>query len=169
MDKKLLETILENTFTKSDLDRRLRLLKEYMVKSLFREVKLGKVRPELLNISPDIASDLTWLESIPDTFFHHFNRQNLHEKLNEIAKMTEELPTIVINLPIESTEREISDIGSKVRTTFKDNYLIDIKIDPSLIAGCSLVWEGVIKDFSLRAKIEEQKEAILESFKRSLR
>lgn len=166
MDKKLLETILENTFTKSDLDRRLRLLKEYLVKSLFREVKAGKVTPELLNIKSDVASDLEWLENLS---FGHFNRENLHEKLNEIAKMAKDLPTIVINLPIEFTEKEIFDIGSKVRTTFKDNFLIDIKLNPSLIAGCSLVWEGVIKDFSLRAKIEEQKQAILESFKRSLK
>lgn len=166
MERKLLETILENTFTKSDLERRLRLLKEYLVKSLFREVKAGKVTPELLNIKSDRASDLEWLENLS---FGHFNRQNLHEKLNEIAKMAQDLPTIVINLSVEPTEREISDIGSKVRATFKDNFLINIKIDPSLIAGCSLVWEGVIKDYSLRAKIEEQKQAILQSFKRALK
>lgn len=165
MEKKLLEQILENTFTKSDLERRLRLLKQYLVKSLFRQVQAGKVTPELLNINSDIASDLEWLKSLPDTFFGHFNRQNLHELLNEMEKLAQNLATIVINLPIEFTEKEIFDIGSKARNIFKNNWLIDIKIDPSLIAGCSLVWDGVIKDYSLRAKIESEKQAILESFK----
>lgn len=169
MEKKLLETILENTFTKADLERRLRLLKEYLVKSLFRAVKMGKVTPDLLNIKVGTSSDLTWLENLPDTFFDHFNRHNLHQILDEIDKLRQDLSTLVIQLPVEFTESELSNIGSRARSLFGKTLLIDTHIDPPLIAGCALAWSGVIKDYSIKGRIDEQKEAILESFKRSLR
>ena len=42
-------------------------------------------------------------------------------------------------------------------------------VDPRLIAGAALVWKGVYRDYSLRAKLEQKRQELLEEFRKFLR
>lgn len=84
---------------------------------------------------------------------------------NNISK----LQVLILYLPFEVNDRIVEQIGQKTRIIFSQLLLLDIKYDPSLIAGCALVWKGILRDYSLKAKIEQEKAQILESFKKYLR
>jgi len=44
--------------------------------------------------------------------------------------------------------------------------VFDFKVDPSLIGGCAFVYKGVYKDYSLRARISDNKDKIIGEFRK---
>lgn len=162
MEDKLVSKILENTFTQQELNRRLGILKEYLNKKIFTSKKNG----QLLELE---AEDQAWIDTLGDDFLNKFNKDNLVKLLDGLANKTKQLKSLGIIIPVEFPQDQVKLLGEKVRSSFGQNFLIDIKLDPSLIAGCALVWNGVMKDYSIRAKIDESKQTILETFKRSIK
>lgn len=160
MEKRLLEKILESTYTKADLLRRLDLLKNYIVRRLFSK----SVNSLSLN-----QTDSEWITSLGEDFFKKFNTKSVYATFTQLEGIAKEINPLTIYLSVDMTDDYIAQIGLRCRKLFGQGFLIDTQLDPSLIAGCSLVWNGVIADYSIRAKIEENKTVILESFKRSLR
>lgn len=157
----ILNTILQNTYTQTQLKHRVRLLKSYIEKTLFTTDG---------NLKDASLADINWLRSLPDAFYKNFNRENIYQKFSEIEPEIEKLSALTLYLSFEPNDEAISYIGELVRKTFANaGLLIDIKIDPLLIAGCALSFKGVYKDYSLRAKIEEKKAQIMENFKQFLR
>ena len=157
----ILNIILQNTYTQTQLKHRVRTLKAYLEKALFTTDR---------NLKDASQSDLNWLNSLPDTFYKNFNRENIYQIFTKIEPEIEKLPTLTLYLAFEPNEQAISYLGPMVRKIFEDPTLLtSIKVDPSLIAGCGLSFNGMYKDYSLRAKIEEKKEQIMENFKQFLR
>ncbi len=154
----ILSDILENTFTLTQLKTRLRVLKASLLKEFFG----GE-----LEQAPE---DLNWLSSLPKSFYLQFTKDNVYKLLEDLEKTIPTLPILTIYLTFEPNENALFQIGSFARKTYSTPLLLlDIKLDPALIAGCSLVWKGRQRDFSLRAKLEEKKPEILNSFKRFMR
>ena len=161
MYNEVLETILKDTYTVNKLKLRLRILKSYFLKALFG----GEAEKEALD-----QSELNWLNSVPPFFYQKFNKDNVYALFKQAEDKINQLLPVVVYLPFEANDQSIAQIGQFARITFNNtSLLLDIKHDPGLIAGCALVWNGVYRDYSLRAKIEERKAAILQSFKKFLR
>lgn len=159
MEQKL-SIILQNTYSLSSLKIRMRVLKNYLAKSFFGGI----------DIKIDNKRDLAWLNSLPKTFFDNFNKSNMMESLTQLNHLTEQLQTITIYLAFEVTSEAEEQIGIKVRTTLeKPNLLLDIRYNPSLLAGAAFVWNGIYRDYSLKSRIEDRKVVILDSFKKFLR
>ncbi len=157
----ILNTILTNTYTQTQLKHRVRTLKSYLEKALFTTDR---------SLKDSSQSDLNWLNSLPGTFYKNFNKNNIYQLFTEVEREIEKLPTLIMYLAFEPNDEALSILGPMVRKTFENqSLLIDIKIDPALIAGCGLSFKGVYKDYSLRAKIEVKKEQIMENFKQFLR
>lgn len=155
----ILNTILKDTYTLILLQHRLRILKSYLISQLFGAN--GQALP---------AEDLTWLKSLPPNFYQQFTKDNIYQLFLEGENQLQKIPALIIYLPFEVDDQAQSSLGEAVRKTFaKADLVLDIKYDPALIAGCALVWKGVYKDYSLRAKIEEKKGEVLENFKKFLR
>lgn len=164
---KLLDKIIEDTYTKSDLMRRLGLLKEYTVRRLFSK------SVNSLSLS---QIDSEWITSLGEDFFKKFDIKSVYDTFTQLEVAAKEINPLTIFLSVDMSNDYIAQIGQRCRKLFArlpdrqgQRFLIDIKLDPGLIAGCSLVWGGVMKDYSIRAKIEENKQVILQSFKRSLK
>ncbi len=158
MDQKLLDTILKNTYTLSQLKHRLSLLKNHLLQTLFGS-------KELILTEYDSA----WLKSLPSEFFQNFDKNNVYKIFDDLEKQITKLKALTIYLTFEPDEEILSQIGLYTRKVFERVILLDIKYDPRLIAGASLVWNGLYRDYSLRARIEERKMLISESFKKFLR
>ena len=61
---------------------------------------------------------------------------------------------------------EIEALGLRLRKKFnKPDFLIDVKHDPALIGGASIVWQGVYYDFSIQKRIQDNRAQILERIK----
>lgn len=156
----VLDTILKNTYTKHQLKHRLVILKSYILKALFGTEKTSQLD----------ATDLNWLSSLPESFYKNFSKDNVYRIFESIESMQEALPILTVYLPIEATDNICLQIGSYARKTFQNpRLLLDTKYDLTLIAGAALVWKGVYRDYSLRARIESKKEEILAGFKKYLR
>lgn len=155
----ILETILKNTYTLTLLKHRLRILKSYLLNQLFGA-----------NGQALAAPDLAWLKSLPANFYQQFTKDNVYQIFAVGENYLNQIEPLILYLPFEVDDQAQVLLGESVRQTFsKPGMVLDIKYDPTLIAGCALVWKGVYKDYSLRAKIDQKKEEILEGFKKFLR
>lgn len=157
----IFSTILNETFTLTQLKLRLRILKSHLLNTFF-----GSDSPaEPLN-----QLDLDWQSSLPKTFYQHFNKDNVYDIFKDLESSLNQLQVLTIYLVFEGSDQISKELGTVARKTFnKPSLLLDIKYDSRLIAGCSLVWKGVYHDYSLISKIEGKKAEILQSFKKFLR
>lgn len=162
MDQEILNIILKDTYSLTSLKHRLRILKSNLLKTFF-----GGENNQTLSFT---AQDLNWLQFLPEGFYRKFNKDNVYQILTGLEKGISGLPTLTIYLTFEPDDTTLSRIGSVARKTFNSPFLIlDIKLDPNLIAGAALVWKGVYRDYSLRAKVENRKLEIIGEFKKFLR
>ncbi len=154
----ILNTILKDTYTLTQLKHRLNILKSHLLNSFF-----GNQIEE--NLPPP---DLNWLKSLPTPIYQQFNKDNVYQIFTDLENKINQFQPLIIYLTFEPDDSVLSQIGTFARKTFKGLLLLDTKFDPNLIAGAALVWKGVYKDYSLRAKIEERKAEMLDSFKKFL-
>lgn len=155
----ILSTILNNTYTLTQLNRRLRVLKAQLLKNLFG----GEV------ISEPISDDLNWLKSLPENFLSQFNKDNVYQIFTSIETAITNLQLLTVYLAFEADNTTIEQVGNFARKIFNPSLLLDAKFDPNIIAGAALVWKGVYKDYSLRAKLKEKEGEISQSFKKFLK
>lgn len=160
MDQEILNTLLKDTFTLTLVKHRLRILKNNLLTKHF-----GSETPaeQLSN------EDQNWLNSLPPAFFQKFTKDNVYQIFEQIEAKINSMPLLLIYLPFEATDQAVFQIGSFIRQNFTSLSLFDIKFNPNLIAGCALSFRGIYRDYSLKAKIEERKSQILESFRKFLR
>ncbi len=149
----ILLLFLTNTFIYSDALRRVRVLDEYL------DVQIFKGNKDLL--SRFSSDDSMWLESLSKDFLKSFSKDNLSTNIEQLKKGLQEISPLIIYIPVDLPKTDKISIAQKVRSNYGPNFLVDFKLDPTLIAGCALIWQGRYKDISLRKKIEDQKESIL--------
>lgn len=143
MDSNLLNLILSNTFTPAQALNKLHQLKKKAVAVFFQ-------------VSPK-----------PDPILpQYINRDNVYQVFEAAEKEIKAIPALVIYLPIELPSEQLIILGNYVRKFFNnDHFLIEVKLDPTLLAGPAFVWQGIYKDYSIRQKLLENHQAILEIIK----
>ena len=156
----ILNTILIDTFTLTQLKHRVRILRGYLLKIFFN------TQDENETIS---AADLNWLKTLPENFYQNFNKDNVYSQFESLNQQISKLTPLTIYLTFDPDDEAAADIGQFARKTFDSLMLLDTKKNQDLIAGCAIIWKGVYKDYSLKAQIEEKKEQILSNFKKYLR
>lgn len=154
----ILQKILENTYTLSQLKHRVRTLHEYLSSKLFAPQTPLQLEP----------GDSTWVNSLGNGFLGQFNKDNINKIFTGLDTYIRQLKPLVIYVAFEPTDESNGQIGQILRKEFTNHKIFDAKIDPKLIAGCALSLNGIYKDYSLRLKVESEKAKILESFKRFL-
>lgn len=153
----LLNVILNDTFTQTGLKHNLLILRAYLSQKIFGS---------RAQFAPN---DLNWLNTLPENFYQQFNSQNTYQLLGELTREAQKITPLVLCLAFEADEGTAAQICSFARQTFqKPNLILDIKVNPLLIAGCSVSWRGIYKDYSLKSKIDARKDEILQSFKKFL-
>lgn len=153
-----LKIILKDTYSLSQLNHRVRILKSSLLKAFFG----GE------NLSYSLT-DLNWLKSLPNSFYQKFNKENVYQIFTDLEKQISNLKTLIIYLTFEPDETTLAQVGTHVRNSFGLTLLLDIKLDPNLIAGAALSWNGVYKDYSLRSQLQAKKEELFAEFKKYLR
>lgn len=153
----LLALLLTNTYSLNQLKHQLSILKSYFEQQFFG----GNVTFS--------AKDLEWVKTLPQDQLTKINKDNLTTTFQEAETQLDNLSTLILYLTFEPDEQTVAQIGEFARKTFNKQILLDIKFDPNLIAGAALSFNGAYKDYSLRAKIEERKAEVLDSFKKFLR
>ena len=156
----LLTTILKDTYTLAQLKHRLKILKTQFLETFFGGISLSE---------SNSAQDLNWLKVLPSEIYQKFTKDNVYKIFEDLEKAVTKKQVLTIYLTFEPDDAAISQISTFARKNFGESLLLDTKLDPNLIAGAALSWKGVYRDYSLRAKIDQRKGEILESFKKFLR
>lgn len=166
----ILAIILKDTYSLTQYKHRLRILKSNLLRTFFGS------ESETISLS---TQDSNWLKSLTENFYQKFNQKNVYEIFSGLEKMDTNLPVLIMHLAFEPDDVTLNQLGSFARKTFSSigrsasgrnlPIILDIKVDPNLIAGTALTWKGVYKDYSLHAKIEEKRNEIAQGFKKFLR
>jgi F0F1-type ATP synthase delta subunit len=158
MDSNLTNIILKDTYLKSLALKKTADLKDYFINQVFKTSKSQNTKPvdnHLRGLDPNDIKGI--------------NSDNVYDVFQKTTEELEKIEPLIVYLPAPLPEEEINKIGESLRKSYGDNFLMDIKYDPTLITGASLSYKGVYKDYSVKKKIEDQKEAILSIFKRYIR
>jgi len=159
MIMELLNIISANAYTIIALKKRVRILKEYLEKQFFG----GNVN---LNLSPE---DQFWLNSLPKTLLASFNKDNFYKLIEELNEQITSIKPLVVYIAFDMPDPQLALLTQYIRKSLMAPLLfLEVKQNPILIAGAAFVYKGVYKDYSLKGRIEQNKEKILLEFKRSL-
>lgn len=153
------DLLLAGTYTRMDALRRLRILKQLLESRLFGSIS----QPTL---SPD---DSVWISGVDENLFGFFTRENLYKLCDDMEDRIKKIEVLTVYLPFELPERELVNLGEHLRKDYGKNFLIEIKFDPGLIGGCSLVWHSIMKDYSIKKMMEDQQGVILNNLKQMLK
>ncbi len=152
----LLNQVLAETHTQTAALRRLRALREMLTRRLFSNSQ------DLSVTDPD---DLNWLYKLGENFFAKFNQKNIYDLIDYLENEIKNARVLIIYIPFSLPETELVKLSNKLRATYGPNFLIETKLDPQLIGGCALVWQGIYKDYSIKQKIKNNQENILTTFR----
>ena len=154
-----LNILLASSFTKPQVIKRISLLHDFLNYWLFgSNLPLEKALAEFAG--KDFDSKL--IGSFSTNFFRQFNTENVTKLLKDLNDQVNKFQLLTITIPVFLPEHEVVRIGHYLRTNFKAKFLIELKVDPSLIAGAALTYGGNYKDYSLKARIAENRSAIIE-------
>lgn len=150
--------LIAQTYTIVDLHRRLALVKRILETKFFA----GDAK------APEVEDrDRAWLDSVLP--ISSISKENITEVFHELEERIHTLSPLVIFVPVMLSEEEVADIGTIVRRDYGAHFVIEIRLDPLLIGGAALAWNGIYKDYSLRKKIDERKEEIIGNFQKYIR
>lgn len=159
MDKtELTEHVIKSAYTRRDVSRRLRLLREYLEQGFFKGDKPDVTKFLLTRhaTTDDIDAFLNW----GDAFFGSFDKDSIYKILQTIAENIKKVPAIRLYIPYEPVPAEIIKIGKWFRENVGNRILLDIHTDPSLLGGCAFAWKGIYRDYSLRYYMLKRRDEI---------
>lgn len=156
--EEILVVILKDTYSLTQYKHRLMTLKAHLLQTFFGGGQ---------NTS---TQDSNWIKSFPPNFYKQFNKDNVYDIFSGLESRISRLQILTMYLTFEPDEITLSQLGQAARTTFGfPALMLDIKLNPNLIAGTALSWKGRLRDYSLKAKLEEKRVEIAQGFRRFLR
>lgn len=157
MEDNILNVLLAKTYIHSHLLHRISVLKSYLSKKLFSDDS------DFEELS---KADKTFLELLDENFYKQFTRENLSSIFEALEEKIKKIQPLVIYLSFELPDTESLKLGNFLRKNFTAINTFDPRVDPTLIAGCALIYNGLYKDYSLKSRLEQNRDKILVTFKR---
>ncbi|MCR4305577.1 MAG: F0F1 ATP synthase subunit delta [Candidatus Daviesbacteria bacterium] len=177
----ILAAILKDTYSLTQYKHRVMILKAHLVQSFFGGGPTlhlpgeGQVTASthLEGVASEVnlgGQDTAWLNSLPESFYKQFTKDNVYDIFSNLEKQSNTLQVLTLYLTFEPDDATLNQIGTRARTAFGFPALVlDIKLNPNLIAGTTLSWKGRMRDYSLKAKLEEKRQELSEEFRKFLR
>ncbi len=159
-----LSLILKHTYTKPDLHRRLRLVREYLEGKLFAGA--SETLAGFLSANGATQEDVIEMAYWGDEFFTQFSRENVYAKLKVLADEANELPILSLYVSYEPNSYETGQLGEWCRKNVDPKLLLELHIDPIILGGCAFVWNGLYRDYSLGYYLRQKKSEIAEIFEK---
>jgi F0F1-type ATP synthase delta subunit len=157
--KDLLTEISNNCYSYFQLIHQVRLVKQSLESKFYNK---DETKEEITQEDTQLLEKITpKLSSITKDNFASF--------FDNVNKEISNLIPLIVYIPFEMPETEFKQLGDFVKEKFGSHILIELRFDPTLIGGCSLVWKGQFKDYSLKSKMTQNKEEIFSTFKSFLK
>lgn len=152
----LMSLFISNCYTTHKVNKRVRNLKNFLTQKIFNSEGLDE----------EIDSEeLEWVSNLDESLLEKINKDNLGPIFQKIDADLKALKVLTIYFAVQIPQNELDRLGIWLRQNFLKDMLFESRLDPTLLAGSALVWNGVYKDYSIRAKIQEKKIQLIESLK----
>jgi F0F1-type ATP synthase delta subunit len=152
MESSTILAIFERCYTKSDA-------------VLFIN-KLNTLSELLYNTKVDIAQKADELLTLDEkrTLVKVFKEQGIigsdptsfNPFLTKIKESLSKIPILSLQIAVEPTPSMVEELSSWLMYQLGQKYFLDIEVNPSLVAGAVVSVGGLIKDYTLKKKIEEK-------------
>jgi F0F1-type ATP synthase delta subunit len=162
MEERILNEILKDTFTLDSLRKRVQLLKLILERDIYRPGSKDDINKSELELREE-----KWLQGFDKELITGMTSQ-MYSSFNErIEKFIESIVPLTIYFVFIPDETQIKAFGTWLRQNLDQSRLVfDLKVDPRLIGGCAFVYKGIYKDYSLRARISDNKDKIIGEFRK---
>lgn len=162
----ILQKILSNTFTRTDVGKRLLLLQDFLETVAYGEVSKPGSLSEALQAhyagserSAEASAVAAWGEET----LRFMAEARMHERLRELKEQLTALPELVLYTSTILSSANIASLGSWCRANIDPRILLELRTDPSAIGGCFFVWKNQYHDYSLSYFINKNREKILKN------
>lgn len=155
----LLDTILLTTYVKADLLRRLRIIREYLEQRFFTPGEKQDLSAFLVGQKIP-AEEQTAITGWGSEFFQSFTKDNAYDYLSQMTARVKDLPTVNMYVPIELNSGQSTKVGTWVRENVDKEALVEFHVESSAFGGCSIAWNGIYYDYSLKHYMHKKMEAI---------
>jgi hypothetical protein len=164
MKQIILDTLLKKTFTRPDLLRRLSLLRSYYETVFYADDKSLTLNQYLAHKNTTEIDKSVLLE-YQEIWDQNLKIDNMYKAFKKIDELVSKIPNITIYVPGEPTDVFIRELGAWVRDQIAVPVLVDIRIDPKNVGGCSFSFMGKYYDYALHHFINKNRMDILNIFK----
>ena len=158
MEEKLFHAILTDTYTARKLRKRLRVLKMFLLGSIFH----SPIQPLQ---EAEIEEEKEWFQSIDVDLLSQITKDTIYQVFEHLEARMNGMKLLTIYVAFEMPKEEITRLGKTLRESYGQTFLFDIKFDPNVIGGAAFVLNGVYKDYSVRSMINSRKQVILSEFR----
>lgn len=154
----LFSPILRTCFTKTELHRRINILRDFLEAKFFMGETHSLQDWLYARHIPEVDSQI--LLSWGKPFYDAFTAENVYQTISDFTKEIANMPVLTMYLPFAPNDKDMVNIGLWCRKNVDARCLLDIRSDPSLVAGCTLSWNGTYRDYSLHSFIEETRDSV---------
>ena len=161
----VLAALIPTTYRQSDLAYRLGLLREFLEFVFFTKQASGpspEVLAEFSTSGPHDPADLGFLRNLPPELYAAFTRETFHDVLDQALNEAKALPTVRLTVAVLLATDEVVLVGQWARQAVDAHALLDFSIDPELGAGCQLLWQDVLHDYSLEQGLRAHERELYE-------
>lgn len=163
--------LLKDTYTKNQSAHRLGLIKELLNRWLFDNQPgqdLLAILDQYLKEQDALIhkDDPVWLQAVIPLIRDQIDpKKNIAKQSVDLIKAIEQaLATdklVSFYLPFDYDDALLKQFGQWFKTTVGPDCLLEPSLDPSLVGGCAISYNGIYHDYSLKAKIGENRSQIL--------
>lgn len=158
-----LTELLATTYRRSDIAYRLSLVREYAEYVLFtlQSATLTTTSVDAFCAAKEKEEcDGDFLKQLSPGFFADLTTKTLYTELDAVRAECERLPTLSLVVPVGLTPTMAAHIGAWVRHTLAPTGLIEVSVDPSVVAGCRVVWQNQRTDLSYERAVIRRASAL---------
>jgi hypothetical protein len=156
---KLFSIIHRVSFTRADMLRRIRMVREYLEYKYFSS-RASTELADYLRDNQVSGYDSQALIAFGDAFYANFSRETAYTVIDGLVDKVKQYPVVTLYIPFEPTADDITKIGTWFRDEVDNTILLDLHVDSNLIGGCAFAYRGVYKDYTLRYYLTKRHEEI---------
>ena len=156
--RQIQQIILRQTFTKSQYLRRLTYIREYLESCFFKNYTADF--PAFMREIKASQHDHEALAVLDKHFFNLFTRDNLYPLINTLTEELKVLPVLTLYLSVLIDDYLVDELGVWFRQNLHPELIMEIHIDPTLLAGSAYVWNNRYHDLSLHYFFDQKKDII---------
>lgn len=149
--------------TEAEVVRNLNLVKIFFEQYYFTEGKDNSFEEAVAQVRDLEDVTQTDQELMADIFKHHlpfFPKESFYQALDSLGQVLYKLPRVLLQIPVRLDYTSLQKISAWIRSSVAANALLNIKVNPLLVAGCGITWNSRHVEYSVDEKITMRKHSL---------